>query len=78
MATKILIKDGKAHAVYDDRLRPLFESLGLMKVSRASSVEFNAVSGDWVAKAPDGMVIAWGKKRDEVIQAEVEWLEARL
>lgn len=76
MATKILIKDGKAHAVYDDRFRCLMECLGVLQVKRASDVNFE--NGDWVARLPGGEEIARGKVRADVIAAEVSYLEARL
>jgi len=83
MANKILIKGGTATAVYDDRFRPLLEALGAMEIERASEVEFDHESGDWIATevshdGPHGRVIARGKNRAEVIAAEVAYLEARL
>lgn len=73
-----LTKDG-AVAVYDDRLRPILEALGDIEVERASEVEFDPESGDWVAtRAGTGKEIARGKNRSEVIAAEVRWLESEV
>lgn len=76
MATKIRIAGEEALAVYDDRWRPLLEALGPMKVTRATEVEFDEGTGDWVARLKlDGRIIARGKVRADVVRAEVEWLE---
>lgn len=79
MATQIRIKDGIATAVWDDRFRPILEALGTMDVKRASEVEYDPATGDWVARlASTGEEIARGKDRGEVIATEVRYLEERL
>jgi len=78
MASKIVISGGLASCVYDDRFRPLLEALGTMKVNRASTVEFNPIAGDWFAMTDSHGIIARGKNRNEVIAAEVAWLESRM
>lgn len=83
MASRIHIENGIATAVYDDRFRPLLEALGRMQVRRASEVEYDAVSGDWVARRiVNGVVtddvMARGPNREQVIKDEVAYLEARL
>jgi hypothetical protein len=79
MATKIQIKgDGTVVAVYDDRFREILEAIGTMSVKRASEVEFDEATGEWVATLKDGTEVGRGKNRNEVIAAEVAYLEARL
>jgi hypothetical protein len=80
VASKITIRNGEAIGVYDDRLRPLFEAMGPIKVKRATTVEFEEESGDWVAvllneDGSPGKEIARGRLRDKVIEEEVAWLE---
>jgi hypothetical protein len=76
MATRIDIRNGVATCVYDDRFRPLLEALGVMEVHRASEVEFNPQTGEWEAKLlATGEIIASGINRNDVITAEVTWLE---
>lgn len=77
MASKLVIRDGQAAMVYDDRFRAILEALGPMTVTRASEVEYE--SGDWVARLPGtGQEIARGRIRSEVIAAEVRYLECRI
>ena len=79
MATQMIIKDGQASMVYDDRFRPIMEALGVMNVKRATDVEFDAESGDWIATLLEtNEVIARGKNRSECIQHEVEYLERKM
>lgn len=79
MATKLVISGATVNCVYDDRFRPLFEALGVISVKRASEVEFDETSGEWVATHLDsGEVIARGLNRNDVIKAEIAWLEERL
>lgn len=49
MASKIFIKNGQVTAVYDDRLMPIFKALGDVTIRRASEVEFDDFSENWVA-----------------------------
>ncbi len=79
MATRLVIKNGTFQGVYDDRFRELYEALGVMKVKRASEVEFDEATGDWVAiLAGTTTEIARGKNRGDVIAAEVRYLENQL
>jgi hypothetical protein len=82
MASVIKLSGGQAKAVYDDRFRPLLEALGIMQVERASEVEYDPGSGDWIAtlkSGPEaGREIARGKNRADVIAQEVAYLEERL
>lgn len=79
MATKLVIRNGTANTVYDDRWRPILEALGGLQINRASEVEFDPASGDWIATLPGTtQVIARGRNRAAVIAAEVAYLEARL
>ena len=78
MATTIVLGEGKAQAVWDDRWRPLLEALGSLQVERATSIEWEADTRDWVAiHLPTGTPIARGPHRDAVVAQEVAWLEAR-
>jgi hypothetical protein len=71
----IKIKDSTAQAVYDDRLRPIIEALGTMHISRATDVEFDPPSGDWIARLRlTGQEIARSKSRAECIHAEIQYL----
>jgi len=78
MATKILICGGTVSCVYDDRFRPLLEALGNMEVIRASTVEYDHVTDEWFAMHESGKIIARGKNRNDVITAEIAWLESRM
>lgn len=76
MATKITIRGGQVNCVYDDRFRPFFEALGIIQVKRATEVEFDSLSQEWIAThLATGKVIARGPNRKEVIDTEVKWLE---
>lgn len=78
MATKISLRGGCATAVWDDRFRPIYEALGHMEVKRATEVEFDHSTGEWVAiHLASGQIIARGKNRSEVIRQEVGWLERK-
>lgn len=77
MSSKIVVRGGEAHAVYDDRYRCIFEALGKMEVSRASEVDY--YKGVWIARlVSSGEVVAVGTDRRAVIASEVEYLESRL
>ena len=79
MATKLVVRAGQAHGVYDDRWRAILEALGPMQVTRASEVEYEPGTGDWVATLPGTTTeIARGRNRGAVIAAEVAYLEGRL
>lgn len=78
MAYKIIVRDGVARSVYDDRFAPIYSALGRgLDVERASDVEFEG--GAWVARLRgSGRVIAVGPARAAVIAAEVAYLEGVL
>jgi len=79
MASKLVIKSGIAEGVYDDRLLPLYEALGMPVITRASNVEYSHVLKLWVAvHVRRGGVIASGKDRREVIAREIEVIEGGL
>lgn len=79
MASVIKISGGKAKGVYDDRFRQIFEAIGVMKIARASDVEFEPETGDWVAtEISTGQEIGRGKNRADVIAQEVRYLEGKL
>ena len=76
MASILKIEKGAATCVYDDRFRPLLEALGVMKIKRASEVEFNPASGEWEATLiSTGQIIAHGPNRNDVITEEIRWIE---
>ena len=63
MATQIVLRGGQA--------------LGTLRVQRATDVEFDAATGEWVAThRASGRVIARGANRSRVVAEEVAWLEA--
>lgn len=76
MATKITVAGGEVNCVYDDRFRPLLEALGVLEIKRATEVEFAQDIQLWEAThIATGKIIAQGPNRNEVIEAEVKWLE---
>lgn len=75
---RMIVSGSQCRAVYADALRPLAEAMGEMTVQRASSVEFDEASGEWQAMLASGDQIAHGRERNEVLRAEVAWLERRL
>ena len=67
------------NCVYDDRFAPLLEALGIPNIKRATNVEFNNETQLWEAiHLETGVLIASGVNRNEVIAAEVKWLEEKL
>lgn len=77
MLNIISLRNGQALAVYQDRWRPIYEALGALQVQRASEVEFDAPSGEWIATHKgSGQIIGRGRIRSHVIAQEVAWLEA--
>ena len=78
MASKILLKGSEAVSVYDDRFLPIYEALGAsINVSRASQVEYDSDTCEWVAVS-GGVEVARGPVRADVIKAEINYLEGRL
>ena len=75
--SSIMILDGDgAQMVYDDRWLPILDALGPFTVTRATRVEYDHATRDWIAThINSGQEIARGRNRSEVIQAEVAWLE---
>ena len=77
MATQIALHGDDAMAVYDDRYRCIYEALGVFQVQRATEVEFDHTSGQWLAThIASGTIIGRGSSRNDVIAQEVAWLEA--
>lgn len=75
----MVIHDGVAQGVWGDPWRPIYEALGIPVITRASEVEYEPATGDWVAiHRETGTEIGRGRIRAEVIKQEVAWLEARL
>ena len=76
MACVAGVQCGQVVSVYDDRWQGILSAIGRVQIERASCVEWE--DGLWVARRPDGHVIASGRERSEVIAREVSWLEARI
>lgn len=78
--SKLFIRaDGTVEGVYNDQFRPIYEALGVLQVNRASEVEFEESSGDWVAhRVGTGVEIGRGKSRGDVIAQEIAYLEKEL
>lgn len=80
----IVIKNGRAQAVYSDALKPTMVKMGGVSIARASHVEpgtaYGYQSDRWVADmTPSGGPILVGDgdgyaTRDEALAAEREWL----
>lgn len=78
MTSKIYIdKEGNLSGLADDTLDKLHH-LGAKHVSRVSNVEFDHVQQCWTATDLDGCVIAAGKVRSEVIEAERQHLNKKI
>ena len=76
MASKIAVKGSEVRCMYDDRLMPIFRALGRVSIVRASDVEFDAVSGLWVAVDRfTGREISRGISRSAVIADEIAYFE---
>ena len=76
MATQARVNGGEVTMVYDDRFRCLLEAVGTLTVERATEVEFDDATQQWVAMhLASGQIIARGKNRNQVIAQEVAWLE---
>ncbi len=74
--SNVSLRGGEARAVYCDRFRSILEAMGALQVHRATDVEFESASGEWVATHREsGQVIGRGRNRSEVVRHEVEWLE---
>ena len=72
-----------AHAVYSDKWRCIMEAIGTMDIVRASDVEFDSTTGEWVATLREstgqpGTVVGRDKNRARVIQSEVEYIEKNI
>jgi len=79
MSTVMVIRGGVASMVYDDRWRPLMEALGALEVKRATKIEFDALTGEWVATyIATGQEIGRDRNRGDLIATEVAWLEANV
>lgn len=79
MATKLFVQSGRFIGVYDNRFRALYRALGIVTSERASDVEMDNVTGEWVAiEKATGLEIARGEDRDAVIAEEVRYLETQL
>jgi len=74
MISKIYIdKNGNLSGLADDTLDKLHH-MGIKNVSRVSNVEFDHSRQCWTATDLNGCVIAEGKVRSEVIEAERRYL----
>lgn len=79
MSTIAKVRGGELRTVYDDRWAGILSAIGSVTIERASDVEYDHGAREWVATHhATGEVIARGPNRNEVIAAEVRWLELRL
>jgi hypothetical protein len=73
---------GDVECLYDDKLRPVLDKLGDMKVERASNIKFDDCDSlwyIWVNNGPSSDKVYPGYKlREEAIKAEIELLEKNL
>ena len=78
-SAEVYIHSQTVTAVYSDRLRSFLESLGELHIERATDVEFDSTSGDWVAiYRATGQEIGRGKNREDVLSQEVKFLHKEL
>lgn len=88
MTKLIRIKEGKTVTVYDDSTTDLMGVLGMRVIERATHVEYDNASKEWVATLADmrlvssvgtpGTVIARCKTRKEAIDAEIAYLRLNM
>jgi hypothetical protein len=72
----IIEPNGDIKAVYSDKIKNM--NLGMLRVERASNVEFNYQTQQWEASTTNGELIAAGPERDAVISHEIKVIESRL
>jgi len=79
MSTILKVHNGVASSVYDDRWCSITNALGTPHIKRATSIEYDNGSGQWVAThLPTGQIIGRCSNRNPLIRLEISWLEARL
>ena len=70
-------RDGGVKCIYDEALD--LREIGRLQITRASHVEPDAEGYWWADMGPvDGPVLGPFRSRTEALQAEREWLAARL
>lgn len=77
----IRIKDGRLTFVYDDAVHASLGKLGRVRITRASSVEFDHARGGWMADLSPtlpGVVLGPFESRTAAVAAEIARLEATL
>lgn len=83
----IRIREGGVRIIYDDAAMEMMKSLGTPDVKRATHVEYDNKLQKWVAVLADmgpdnigkpGTVIAITDKRQEAIDAELEYLRINM
>lgn len=65
---------GTIEGLYDDDLA--LHELGDIEIRRASSVEYDQASGEWVAATEDGTVIGRARRRAACILQEIRHFQA--
>lgn len=65
--------DGTVTGLYNDRLP--YRELGRLSVQRASDVSFDEERQVWIAKTPEGKVLAESPNRDACIKGEIAALQ---
>lgn len=71
-----LAPDGTIRSLWTDRLD--LRQFGRIRVTRASNVEFDEQTQEWVATTPEGRVLAHGPNRQKVIEGEIAALQEAL
>ena len=77
----IVVKDGRARFVYDDRVHAALAKFGDVHIRRASSVEYDHARGGWMADmSPSlpGLVLGPFASRTEALAQERHVLEIKL
>jgi hypothetical protein len=72
----LVSETGSLFGLWDDTID--FRELGECDVQRASSVEYSKPEQIWEARLPNGERIAAAPCREEVLAAEVAWIQERL
>ena len=77
MTDFIVDTDGTLRTIYDDEMIRLARSVGLVTISRASSVEYSWKALGWTADMANvgGPVLGPFDTRREALKAEVEWIK---
>ena len=70
-------EDGNILGLYSD-VYVLLKELGVIKVHRASNIEFNEKQQKWEVDVPNEGIIASFDKRSDALEWEVQYLESKI